>query len=568
MLRTLIVLPDGTELFSGVGEANTIQSVTVTECVNGAQELTLGSCCANMVEAKILTPNGALSIAAGDELTVYRVADDGTRYKVGLFTTEKPARPTANSMSITAYDRVSWLDKDLTQWLARLDAWPYSLYDLASMVCAECGLILKNEEIPNGGYYVQKFSADGITGRQLIQWIGEIAGRFCRATADGDIEFAWYTPATIGIGYPNTNGTEVAYDNGALSIKAEDALVVDDEEGLSITSAYLQVSDDGNGNVIITVSDALERQYYSQNGLSFEDYVTAPIEKVQLRQNEEDVGAVYPDIAEEVNTYIISNNYLLTANTEADLKSVAQTLYEHLRGVSYTPCKVSIPTNLLIHAGNTVQITDRNGKSITAYVMTRTQAGQKDTLECTGSARRDSSSAVNNQSFKALTGKVLNLTTTVDGLKVENKDTSGKVASIAATVDSIDTRVGNQQSQIDGVNESISQIRQTAIEISATVKSVQDEGVKKVSTEFGLTIDESAVKIQRSDSEMTNCLNEDGMYVKYQEGKSNEKIMLKADKDGVIATDVSVRNYLSVGKYARFEDYDQDRTACFWTKEE
>ena len=219
MLRTIIELPDGTELYSGAGISNVIQSVTITECVNGAQELTLGSCCANMVEAKLLTPQGGLTVTAGDELKVFRVDEANIRYKVGLFYAEQPTRSSANSMSITAYDRVSWLDRDLTQWLAELKGWPYSLYGLASMVCAECGLTLLNGEIPNGDYLVECFSGDGITGRQIMQWIGQVAGRFCRATADGQIEFAWYTPVTThDIGVAPYDGNSVGYTDGNITV--------------------------------------------------------------------------------------------------------------------------------------------------------------------------------------------------------------------------------------------------------------------------------------------------------------------------------------------------------------
>ena len=70
--------------------------------------------------------------------------------------------------------------------------------------------------------------------------------------------------------------------------------------------------------------------------------------------------------------------------------------------MSYTPCKVTVPASMDIHAGNTVQITDKNGKTITAYVMTKTQKGQRDTLECTGSPRRDSAAAANNRSAEDL----------------------------------------------------------------------------------------------------------------------------------------------------------------------
>jgi hypothetical protein len=58
---------------------------------------------------------------------------------------------------------------------------------------------------------------------------------------------------------------------------------------------------------------------------------------------------------------------------------------------------------------------------------------------------------------------------------------------------------------------------------------------------------------------MENRLDEKGMYV-----LRGGETMLKADADGVIATDVSVRNYLVVGEHARLEDYGQGRTACFY----
>lgn len=566
MLKTLIVLPDGTELFSGVGAANAIQSATITECVNGAQELTLGSTCANMVEAKIITPEGGLSIATGDEITVYKVDDAGQRHKIGLFTMEKPTRESANRLSITAYDRVSWLDKDLTQWLAKLDAWPYPLYDFATLVCEECGLTLLNEVLPNGSYLIQKFSAAGITGRQIMQWVGEAAGRFCRATADGEIEFAWYTPVDIPIGTVRIPAVALSFDyqTGDFIINSQKVSAQDDGSGsVVIGSDLIQAEDDGAGNVVLSVSDASEQIYYYQNGLSFEDYQVAAVQKVQIRQTEEDVGTVYPDVAEAVNTYIIGGNYLLTTSSADALRPVAQTLYEQLKDVAYTPCKVSVPASLDIHAGNTVQITDQNGKTITAYVMTKTQTGQKDTLECTGSAFRDSSTAVNNQTFKALSGKVMNLRMDVEGLRVENKDTAGNLASLGVKVGEIDLKVQSQQSAVDGVQTSISEIRQQADSVSATVQSIQDNGVQKVTNTFGLTIEGSAVVIHKSDSEMTNSLTEKGMYVIKNKGKTNETVMLQADAEGVNAENIKVRKYLTIGSHARLEDYEGG-TGCFY----
>ena len=382
MLRTLIVLPDGTELFSGVDTTNAIASCTITESVNSGQDLTLGSACSNMVEAVLITPGGGLTLEAGTEFSLYRVADDGTRTKVGLFTAEKPTKASANGYKITAYDRVSWLDKDLTAWLAGLQGWPYSLYTLAAMVCAECGLALKNTEIPNGSYGVRKFSADGITGRDIMGWIGEAAGRFVRATADGEIELAWYEAAEKAIGPQEADG----------------------------------------------------QYFYYIGGLSFEDYAVEPIDKVQIRLTEDDVGAIWPTDGTGTNAYVVEGNYLLTSTTTEALQPVAKAIYEGLDGVTYTPCKVAIPTNLDIHAGHIVRITDINGTAITAYVMTRKTSGQKDTLECVGSRNRDSVERVNDRKYSALNTKFFNLKMGIEGLSAEAVDLRNELESARSAI--------------------------------------------------------------------------------------------------------------------------------------
>lgn len=562
MLKTIIVLPDGTEISSGVGTVNAIQSCTFTECVNSGTELTLGSVCASMIEAKLITPAGGLQIAAGDELTVYKVTDDGARHQLGIFIAEKPTRPTAHTMKLTAYDRISLLDKDLTEWVSSLAGWPYPLYDLAAMACEACGLELVNTEIPNGSYLVQPFSAEGITGRQLMQWIGQAAGRFCRATAEGNAEFAWYEPVTgHSVGITASSGSlDISFDEstGTLMLNIPGAIVATEDGTLSIASADLAAADDDNGTLIITAVGSTQHFYY-QGGLSFEDYQVKPIEKVQIQSSAEDVGVVWPDEAGEKNTYRIEGNMLLTADTVDALLPVAQTLYEQLQDVTYTPGSVTIPANLDIRAGHILTVTDRNGKTITMYVMERTQTGQKDKLQCTGSASRSSTTAVNEQSYKALSGKVLNLRTDVEGLRAENRAADGRAAALALTVDGIAARVEKQGSDADTLRTQLTELEQTANAVKISVQSMQENGVSKVKTESSYTFDDAGLKIARTGSQMENLLDNTGMYVH----RSGE-VILQANADGVTATDVRVKNYLCIGENSRLEDYENGRTACFW----
>lgn len=379
MLKNLIILPDGTEIFSGNSRGNAIISCKYTQCVNDGTELTIGSVCSNELELKLFT-TGGLKIAAGDEIQYYKVDDSGERTKIGVFCCERPTVTGSGTYKFVAYDNISKLDKDLTDWLAGLDGWPYTPATFASMVCTACGVQLATGISTNDRYKIRKFSGSGVTGRMLMRWIGQIQCCFIQANVAGNIELAWYS----------NKGTE------------------------------------------ITASG--EHAYFG-GGLSYEDYQVAEIQKVQIQSSDEDNGTVYPDGNEEaLNTYKISGNYLLTAETAGELKPVAQSIFERLQDITYTPCKVSIPATTAINAGDVVRITDANGVTISAFVMQKSNKGQRDTLECTGSPRRDSTTATNELTLKAINGKVLNISKSVEGLRIENADTAGNVTKLQQTV--------------------------------------------------------------------------------------------------------------------------------------
>ena len=102
MGKTRIILPDGSEITSGIDQYNAIKSVSLSHRVNDQTELTTGSVCCSMLEATVIAPEGQLHLEAGTQVQLYK---DETR--VGLFTLEKPSRVSANILKLIAYDRVS-----------------------------------------------------------------------------------------------------------------------------------------------------------------------------------------------------------------------------------------------------------------------------------------------------------------------------------------------------------------------------------------------------------------------------------------------------------------------------
>ena len=393
MLQPILTLPSGTELKGG-SPGSAVKSLTLHTAVNAGQEFTIGSAFSDYIEAEIWAdPGGSLQITAGDALTYYRQDDAGNRTKVGVFYAEKPTRTKRNSYKITAYDTMSKLDADFSGWLhANQAQFPKTIWQLVQLACQRAGVTLASSSLPiNGSYSVQAFYADDLTCRQIISWAAEAAGCYAHMNADGKLQFLTYT--------------------------------------------------DKRSTVKITPNCASNSTAYYADSLSYEDYTVKAIEKVQIRQSDSDVGVIYPDSTTATNTYAVQGNLLLTTGTEANLKSVVQNLYNVLKNVTYTPCKVSVPSISGLACGQIVHVKDARGREFDTYLMSATISSGKASFESVGSASRESSSAVNSQSYKNLTGKMLEIKTSVDGLEVKASDLTGKYTDLKATVDGLSSEV-------------------------------------------------------------------------------------------------------------------------------
>lgn len=392
MYYSVLLLPNGTELKGG--EAGSIlKALTLHTAVNAGQEFTIGSAFSDYIEAEIWAdPGGSLQITAGDALAYYRQDDAGSRTKVGVFYAEKPTRTKRNSYKVTAYDTMSKLDADFSGWLHSNQAqFPKTIWQLVQLACQRAGVTLASSSLPiNGSYSVQAFYADDLTCRQIISWAAEAAGCYAHMNADGKLQFLTYT--------------------------------------------------DKRSTAKITPDGASSTAYYADS-LSYEDYTVKAIEKVQIRQSDSDVGVIYPDSTIATNTYAVQGNLLLTTGTEANLKSVVQNLYNVLKNVTYTPCKVSVPSSSGLACGQIVHVKDARGREFDTYLMSATISSGKASFESVGSASRESSSAVNSQSYKNLTGKMLEIKTSVDGLEVKASDLTGKYTDLKATVDGLSSEV-------------------------------------------------------------------------------------------------------------------------------
>ena len=433
MYQSVLRLKDGTELTGG-SPGSAVKSLTLHTAVNAGQEFTIGSAFSDYIEAEIWAdPGGSLQITAGDALTYYRQDDAGNRTKVSVFYAEKPTRTKRNSYKITAYDTMSKLDADFSGWLhANQAQFPKTIWQLVQLACQRAGVALASSGLPiNSSYSVQAFYADDLTCRQIISWAAEAAGCYAHMNADGKLQFLTYT--------------------------------------------------DKRRTAKITPDGASNSTAYYADSLSYEDYTVKAIEKVQIRQSDSDVGVIYPDSTTATNTYAVQGNLLLTTGTEANLKSVVQNLYNVLKNVTYTPCKVSVPSSSGLACGQIVHVKDARGREFDTYLMSATISSGKASFESVGSASRESSSAVNSQSYKNLTGKMLEIKTSVDGLEVKASDLTGKYTDLKATVDGLSSEVKKDTKITGGGNlilgsESFKNAELKGNEVSGSSVTYNDTG--------------------------------------------------------------------------------------------
>ncbi|MBQ7329664.1 MAG: hypothetical protein IJX01_07155 [Oscillospiraceae bacterium] len=326
MERNLIVLADGRRIGGDI-----ICQLKLTEKVNEGKILNPGAVCPTVLEAELLAPNGKLHIPVDSELTLYKVDEAGTQEQVGVFTVEDAVYTSPNRYLITAYDRLRWLDKDLSTWVDNLDGWPYKLQTFAQMVCDACGVHLLPGYFTNGEWPVHRFTVVNVTGSKLMRWVGELSCRFCRATPDGDISLEWYADAEEPVW-----------------------------EG--------------------------DNKFVFLDSFSHGDYLTHAIDKIVIRADRKERGYIYGNGG---NAYVITGNQLMAVVPNESFEGLARVLYEHLNPLRYTPGTVTVPAAVRVKSGDILRIRDRNSQEVLMYVMKKTQCGQKSILECTGTYRRN-----------------------------------------------------------------------------------------------------------------------------------------------------------------------------------
>lgn len=409
MFYNKFVLADGTVLYDN------IVSVSWTEQVNSdSDNITPGAVCANAIDIEFwITSDGSLAIAQGSTLTYYKVdADTGTEHQIGIYTCEKPEKDGGNKYKVTAYDNITKLDIDVADWLNSLN-FPITIESFANGLAAKCGLTFKNVPPINGDYSVQAFTANSSTGRDLMKMVAQATGCFIRAAANGELEYAWYvTNSKLSIATNESNGLyfhKTAYD--------KENKILRDRQVVRLRTADV-------------VYQPKSTPYFSGQ-LAFSDFTVTAIDKVQVKQSDDDVGVIYPSDAVGTNALVISANRLLVTDSDATLRPYVRNLYDRLNNMVYVPCSnIQTPETLDIRAGDIVTVTDGKREFVT-WITSVKRSGNRCTFESVGSINRNTTTAVNNAKYNSKQ-KILEISATVDGLTVKAEQTTEDINGLSS----------------------------------------------------------------------------------------------------------------------------------------
>lgn len=256
-----------------------------------------------------------------------------------------------------------------------------------------------------------------------------------------------------------------------------------------------------------------------------------------------------------------------------DKQEIIDAIASKILGITLIPYNLSWRGNPFYEFGDCIEVTTVKGGVKKIYFFNETliySGGLKSTSEWVGGETEDAEAAPTSISvLKQTYAKVDKINQTIELVAQESSEVKEEMSALKVETDGIFTEVRQTQStlfdNIESVNENIDSVNkkiQTAItadNISIEIQKELVNGVTSVTTSTGFTFDEEGLTISKTGTEMSTQITEDGMTV-YRDNTA----VLVANNIGVEATNLYAKTYLIIGQNSRLEDYNGNRTGCFW----
>lgn len=400
------------------------------------------------------------------------IVNEETSYPMplGFFTVDSaPKEDDLRFKDITAYDRMRRIDTDVSTWYNGLFPTGDETYTLAQFRASFLAFVGLTEDtsrlpLPNDSMTVPKtIDPTQLSGRTVIECCEELNGCFGLMGRDGKFNHIILKPMYHD--YPQSDYPEADYPE----------------------------------------AEPYDEYIDNYQGIRFEEYRVQPIDKIQIRQEENDIGAIY---GAGTNCYIIQGNFLVYGKSASELQTIAQNASVNIFDRGYRPYEATGQGLPYIMPGDFIKY---NADDTTVgYVFERTLTGLQalqDEYSAKGSEIQKQSFGVNDEIIQ-LKGKAAKIEKSIEGVRVAvtdlDKQLTGDINVLAGQIVlKVDTAGnigfidlnGDPDTGLTGIEIKASNINLNGyVGINGSVVITDDGKLHAVDANFSGTVESSIIK--------------------------------------------------------------------------
>lgn len=386
------------------------ESMVIEESLSSSENLDFGSCEATQISLTLIDVEQNIK---GADMTVYQTLDgiypehdlypgadiypSGYIMPLGRYIVQSAERQEKRRYrDIVALDYMSLFDVNVIDWYNALP-FPLSLRDFRARLCRHIGVTEQVPDyLPNDNLLISKtIDAAELLGRDVLIACEQLNGVFGHFDRVGVLQ-------------------HIALQPNYSLLPAKDLL----------PAADLYPVLPG------VVNDQVYDERISPNlriSCRFEEYTVQSIDKVQVRQEDGDIGAIY---GTGTNCLTVEGNFLVFGKSSEELQRIAAGIYGMVNGRQYIPYECDLKGLPYMEVGDT-ELLDFDGESIVSYIIKRTLKGiyaLKDTHSAAGEEIRGTENNINTEIMQ-LKGKSAKIVKTVEEVSVTVADLESRTSA-------------------------------------------------------------------------------------------------------------------------------------------
>jgi hypothetical protein len=428
---------DDTPLLLVEGEQIAYESLSINQMLCSSESLTFGEC--NAAKVEITVADVTMDVTGKEFMLSLEVG--GYEMMLGIYKVDSFERQADRRLrKIVAYDRMLNFDVDVSGWYRGL-TFPMTLKQYRDSLSNFIGIRQNSITLPLDDMEITRsIDPSKLSGRDAMKAICEINGCFGRIDVTGKFKYVF-------LGASGLFPSEELYP--------ADDLFPSQMEGENLS-------------------------HYKPSGTTYEDFLVYGIDKVQIRQEEGDIGASY---GAGTNAYTIQGNFLVYGKDARELLTIAATVHNNISRKIYRPCKIVTQALPWVEPGDGI-ICYTSDDVVETYCLKRTIKGiqaMMDTFEASGSRERRESFGIGTQIIQ-LEGKTAVIKKSVEEVSVRVTDLKAETeAQFKVTAEQILAEVTRAQQAEASINIKADQIALSVTNLKNDTNSRFEQTAQQIS---------------------------------------------------------------------------------------